>query len=536
MIALKQIGDARVEFGGSEKPQYEALNDSIQGFYRDLIRPLKALEKEAFMLLGLPEVKAEAFRYSSLKKATIDAALDLFLSEIAGEDRSREGYVESETNDGVLQQWQRFSFAVGLRRGSDLTDRPQTLSAERNSPATRAMLDNAFQRLSEGGKLRLEKVRDEVHSVLTSATQAGLGPLDTGRQLSSLFTNYNRVQFDRLARTEAAFASIEGSRLQMEELGVRFVRWLFSAGTCPICLSFDGLLIPVDDTERHPPGHPNCCVGGTLVWGPQVLASTTRWYAGQVVDLVTVSGYNLTVTPNHPILTPKGWVAAGLLNEGSQVVCGSGQQRVSSRIHPDEYQIPALIEEVAATLGTAGLVSSRTVETTDVDFHGDGLGSEVCVVRTNGLLGYRLNPSLLQPFSEELLCRRHAETLALARESADAQLFVGALRPSDSGVRGFGHQAALLGSPSSRQPGLNAAARMERHVSTFEHPEHRPAAATNSPSNSELVLAGEIKTDNLIRVKPRFFEGHVYNLQTEGEWYTASNFITHNCLCDISPA
>lgn len=264
----KQIGgDAPVSYGSGEKPQYQGLDDAVQGMYRDLLRPLKTLESECFMLLGLPKPQKQEeprFRYTSLKKQVIDEAIDLFLADIAGEDRSREGYVEggpdSDKTDGVLQQWQRFSFAVGLRRGADLTERPQTLSAERNSPATKAMLDHAFTRLSEGGKLRLEKVRDEVHSVLTSATQAGLSPLDTGRQLSQRFTQYSRVEFDRLARTEAAFAAEEGNRLQMQELGVTHVVWLLSADACPICQSFEGLLIPIEDDSRQPPGgsHPNC--------------------------------------------------------------------------------------------------------------------------------------------------------------------------------------------------------------------------------------------------------------------------------------
>lgn len=258
---LKVSGDAEVSFAGGEKPKYRALADAITGMYRDLLRPLERLESTTYMMLGLPKPKAEAFRYTAAMRRVLDEALDLYLAEIAGPDRSREGYVEggpeTDTPDGVLQQWQRFSFAVGLRRGADLASRPQTLSAERNSPATRQMLDNAFQRLSEGGRLRLELVRDDIHSLLTSATQAGLGPLDTARQLSLQFNQYSRFEFERLARTEAAFAAIEGSRNQMEELGVRYVTWLLSSSACPICQSFAGLVISIDDVDRHPPQHPN---------------------------------------------------------------------------------------------------------------------------------------------------------------------------------------------------------------------------------------------------------------------------------------
>jgi hypothetical protein len=249
---------------GSERPKYGGLATAVSGFYDALLEPLTRLESECFMMLGLPHPKAEAFRYTAASRRVIDQAVDLYLESIAGEDRTRKGYVQGGTNpdtpDPIMQQWQRFSLAVGLRRGADLADRPQTISAERASPATKAMLDNAFSRLSEGGALKLEKVRDQIHGVLASATEAGLSPLDTGRQLSGLFDNYSRVQFDRLARTEAAFAAIEGSTGQMRELGVQYVVWLLSSGACPVCQSFEGLLIGIDETDRHPPGasHPNC--------------------------------------------------------------------------------------------------------------------------------------------------------------------------------------------------------------------------------------------------------------------------------------
>ena len=265
MLSEKQItGDSQVSFGSVERPKYRALADSIAGFYSDLLRPLAALQSEAFMLLGLPSEKAEGsrFRYTAAMRRVIDQALDLYLAEIAGPDRSREGYVSggptADTPDGVLQQWQRFSFAVGLRRGAELIDRPQTLSAERTSPAPQAMLDNAFTRLSENGKLRLEGVRDEIHGILVGATDAGLGPLDTARMLSNRFDQYRRFEFERLARTEAAFASEEGNRAQMRELGVRFVKILLAAGACPICQSFENRLIAIEDVGSQPPYHPNC--------------------------------------------------------------------------------------------------------------------------------------------------------------------------------------------------------------------------------------------------------------------------------------
>jgi SPP1 gp7 family putative phage head morphogenesis protein len=120
------------------------------------------------------------------------------------------------------------------------------------------MLDHAFDRLSANGALRLEGVKDEIHGVLVSATDAGLNPLATARQLAGQFDQYAGWEFQRLARTEAAYAAEEGTRGQLAELGVERLEVVIAAGACPICQAYDGQVFAIDDTENLPPFHPNC--------------------------------------------------------------------------------------------------------------------------------------------------------------------------------------------------------------------------------------------------------------------------------------
>ena len=112
--------------------------------------------------MGL-SIMGEVRPQAAKQRRLIDLAIDLFLTEMAGPDRSREGYVtggmESDTPDGVLQQRQVFSYAIGLRRAADLLNQTfSTLTPGRQDPAVLKMLDGAFARLSENGKLRLEAV------------------------------------------------------------------------------------------------------------------------------------------------------------------------------------------------------------------------------------------------------------------------------------------------------------------------------------------------------------------------------------------
>lgn len=265
MILPVKAEAGRVSFGSDEQPKYDQLAQALDGFFGDLMRPLSELRGQVFTLLPVPEIKAERpFRYTEKNRRVVDQAIDEFLAELAGPDRSRRGFVngglESDTPDGVIQQREILSYAVGLERGAGLTRQSLTLSAERQAPAVRAMLDSAFSRLSRAGALRLEGTRDELHGILVSATDAGLSPLETARQLQRYFGTTKRNQMEVIARTEGAAAAIEGSRNQMQEYGVRFVKWLLSVNACPVCRRFEGLLIPIEDTARHPPyaSHPNC--------------------------------------------------------------------------------------------------------------------------------------------------------------------------------------------------------------------------------------------------------------------------------------
>lgn len=276
----KQIGhgEAQVQYGSGEKPRYQALALSIDQFYQDLLPPLADLRETVFLATQLPEVDAvekaaEPFRFTAKMRRTIDKAIGIFLDAMAGPDRTRKGYVnggiESDTPDGVLQQRQIMSYSVGLRRASDLLGAAQTLVPARDDPAVLEMLNGAFSRLSQNGTLRLEGVRDEIHGILTSGTDAGLSPLDVGRQLAKQFDQYSGYEFERLARTEAAFAAEAGNREQMMDFGVTHVVWLLSAGACELCQAYENQVIEIEDVSNQPPIHPNdMCSTAPYLGGP----------------------------------------------------------------------------------------------------------------------------------------------------------------------------------------------------------------------------------------------------------------------------
>lgn len=538
----KQIGhgDAQVSFGDGERPKYEALRKAIQEYYRDILRPLEELRESVFMVLPFDDpTKAEdSFRYLARQKRVIDDAVSLFLAEMAGPDRTREGFVnggaESDTPDGVIQQRNFVTQLVGVERAGDVVGVGTTVALNRQSPAVKAMLDNAFSRLSENGNLRLEGVRDEIHSVLTSATDAGLGPLDTARQLSKQFDQYKRFEFERLARTEAAFAAEAGSREQYKEFGVQFVTILLAVSACPICQAWEGKLIPIEELDSQPPYHPNCCVGGTVVSGPRAVASTARWYTGDVIEIETVRGHRLTVTPNHPILIPQGWVQAHLLRQGDDVISHGGlQSRLP--VHPDYDNRPSVIEEKAIALGSPFLVPPRRVKVASEDFHGDGEGSKVCIVRTNRKLRDDFEPSVMKPPHQGFLCRRHTQAALLSGQGSLAQSLERVFLSSPSFLGSRGNASPFFRRPIGSKANLDVSLCLKRDPMSLQDTPHHGTAHPEVPGKRELILAGPVAVDKIRFVNRRDFRGHVYNLQTTRGWYIANGIVSHNCLCTAIP-
>jgi hypothetical protein len=333
----------------------------------------------------------------------------------------------------------------------------------------------------------------------------------------------------------------------------------------------------VDDSELHP----NCFPAGTLTSGPRVVGSMSRRYSGWLVDFDFASGNHLSVTPNHPVLTPQGWVIAGLLEEGDEVV----RERVAERklgSDPREDESPALIEDVAAAVGEPIGVSTSSVPVSAHDFHGDGAGSQICVVRADRLLERRGDTSRSE-HGGEVARDRTDEELAflsgsgsprehLGRVGSAALSFVGGLSdplpllraalgsdkevrfahvaPRDAvrkqevsyrvavdaillGDRVFGHPAEVV---SGHQFAIErSAVGAQFDASLYEPPPREPLTRTEAPCDGADGLGLRIERDEITGVRWSSFEGHVYNLETVEGWYAANGIIVHNCRCEIDP-
>lgn len=190
---------------------------------------------------------------------------------------------------------------------------------------------------------------------------------------------------------------------------VREVRWVstLDGRTTLLCASRDGHTFPVREGPR-PPAHWRCLPGDARVLARhRITGATKRWFDGDVVILKTATGRELTCTPNHPVLTGRGWVPAEFIEFGCEVVCDGGREWEAG-LDGDGQDVPARIQDVAESFLNSSEVLSGPVPVSAEDFHGDGGGSQVAVVGTNRHLGSSRDAALQKHGGETLLQQRGA--------------------------------------------------------------------------------------------------------------------------------
>jgi hypothetical protein len=392
------------------------------------------------------------------------------------------------------------------------------------------------------------------------------------------------VQMREQAMTERASARAEFLTTKAKSpLGAYWMLSDHVKQSTPLCIAMSGNFWPWSVLNViHPRLHAGCFPAGTTVFGLRPAGSTARWYSGSLVEIDFGSGNHLSVTPNHPVLTPNGWVPAGELHEGNHVICGDfAKLRIG--VDPDEHQVPTLIEQVARTLGKSGGVVTSRVEVAAHHFHGDGVGSKVAVVRSNSELRDRFDSTLEQPSREIALVTRDEQAALLASSSSLAQRLE-AVGMTSFGIEGVGSALLAFERGQTRHLSLRRiAVAADGHLAAqqksfdpvagmsgqFVEPEHGNSASDvvadlrvgerdlsflvwfdpgfgqdavdDAEADAEAArkasdgFAGQVTFDKIVRVEVREFAGHVYNLETAEGWYVANGVIVHNCACRLLP-
>jgi SPP1 gp7 family putative phage head morphogenesis protein len=421
----------------------------------------------------------------------------------------------------------------------------------------------------------LETLRDALSDVIKEGgtLEDWLGSLEDILDSSGWGTSEARAE--TIFRTTLA-SVFEADRYD-ELKGDEFVEFLvFDAinddRVRPDHLALDGKAWNRDDfpDEYWPPLDYNCFPPGVQVEG-SFIAGSRMLYAGKVIDLKTAGGDQLSVTPNHPIATPGGMVAARLLHNGCKVLAhGREIEEVTPVSVPsrppaetaDDQQRPAKIEEVFRALAEVfGMVTTHVVGS---DLHGDAQGGNghVDVAAPEGKLrrgitgqafgnGQDLgfeppNPAMTERVGDGT----SAESLLPVRRAEERPGMSRAITPTNALVIGELARSSP-GSPSRSALSLETAGsgldrlpleRFRFGLSAELDAALLELAAEGRTANSGLIgellerFPGVVSLDEVVEVRERDFAGHVYDLQSVTGFIIAAGLIVSNCRCSVYPA
>jgi len=239
-----------------------------------------------------------------------------------------------------------------------------------------------------------------------------------------------------------------------------------------------------------------CLLPDNQISGDFVGASKTR-YSGEAVKLQTLSGTQLGVTVNHPVLTPGGFVKAGRLKPGDDVVCeqintGSTSTKIKDR--------PSFVGDVFQSLSEKlGVFTSSKVA--PFEFLGDGqfLKGEIDVVGSNRELLENRNTSASKLFCDSNLNGLYSQASLKNCNRVPNLICSRPFASQGSQISCFGLIPSLFGSQASCFDLISLTARPSNHTSFSQHPMNSFFVYVEKSGKRSRALARQIPTANLIR-------------------------------------
>ena len=351
----------------------------------------------------------------------------------------------------------------------------------------------------------------------------------------------NKGRQDSYARAEADGIILQKEWLSTNDGRTRHSHAMLDGAIVDQDNKFEnGLMYPGDPSGR-PEEVYNCFVGETKVASDSdVVRSYKHKYNGKIISIKTAGGVQFTCTPNHPILTHNGWVAAEMLNNGDNILVTFGEQNVFGGVNPDiKHRFPR-IDAIHNLFNVSG--GERAVGVS-VDFHGDVATSNVEIVTQERLLG-NVGYSSGRNGIDKFLLKLSNKTL-----SSLGSLFEHFWSVCKTSFGFIGCKCKSLsffkcGVSHSCEHGFGTIANRDGVLTEYSIND-LPA---DTVIDGELLdrLSCKVFLDTIVNVDVSVLSTHVYNLQTENGYYFVNSIvpqdaeksngifaIAKNCRCTL---
>lgn len=401
---------------------------------------------------------------------------------------------------------------------------------------------------------RLRDFRFDGHLKRALEQRKPIPPAKIDEMVEAYSRKYLKYRSEVIAKTEAmrtTNAGVQDAWRQAIDAGTvpeAQVRrqWMVGADerVCSVCAPIPGMnpkrgvkfgqpFATPNGPVMLPPLHPQCLPAGTLVTATDVVTGATmRWYEGDLVVILTSEGKKLSGTPNHPVLTDRGWVALGGLYEGDNVICRpSGDDAIG---HEDDQDVPSAIEDIARAAFESGKMSPREVPLSAEDFHGDGRDGEIAVIASDRKLWDAFDSAISQhAIKSDLDGAAMQVRLPLAAHRDPANRVLPFDPPARCGMCGGdlgGSRGAVHAAPLDK---LGLALPAQSDAGLPQDPRDDVAADAELARQIIDGSTGPVLADKVVKVERIPFAGHVFNLETTRGHYTANGVICHNCRCTV---
>ena len=437
----------------------------------------------------------------------------------------------------------------------------------------------------------------QIETLVTNSVQ-------TGRDLATL-TDELKTRFGMTERRAKLIARDQNNkatqlitRQRQQDLGITQAVWKHShAGKVPrpSHVKADGKIYDLDkgmfldNKWTFPSVEINCFPAESVIeFAGGCKKLFRRSYTGVLSQIVTKNGNILKATPNHPILTQRGWVAIKDINVGDYVAKISSQILDSMKIdiNSNKTTFAELFNSTSNYISPTAFVDSTVFK-----FHGDISNTKVDIIDIDCFLPDIVDSRFCKKFCEIFFPMANMVLIG-AGFSSDCALKTSASRlffAPESVIGGFSTLLPFLKSHSSEANDiclrlsayLNAAFYeassdctsadiMEFRKLKLANPSivlgcnqfigelfnllTRGYGAWNNQTPSADVLGNNIgvcfddftsigkghsfceyEFDSVIDTSVCNFSDHVYNLENNVNWYSTDSIISHNCRCFSRP-
>ncbi|HET9304859.1 MAG TPA: phage minor head protein [Candidatus Sulfotelmatobacter sp.] len=385
-----------------------------------------------------------------------------------------------------------------------------------------------------------ETTKERLRNAIAEAVEEGGTADEIVQAIQDEVDQFSSVRANMIAQTEVNDAYNFGRDALAREAGLDEKAWITESGNpCIECLGnqLQGY-IPIDEPFQSgsmtPTEHPNCCLGDALVSpSGRILSAFRRWYEGEVVILRVAGSADLAVTPNHPIFTRDGWIEAGSLMKGDQVLQCVWPSDTSSVGRPNNNYAESAIADIFDSLRLSGESATTRMPVTAEAFHGDAtVDQEVDIIWSTRSFTDDISQRT-DHVRDGLLSNRHRQWAAFSSLSAPYSFLGGSLDAAHSSVSRSGIKTPLFGREFGVADKLSGTATALLESEDSPMIRDRFAGYTNTFGDGKDRFSSEMRLVEIIETDRRQFAGHVYNLETEYGWYSANSIVVHNCQCGL---